>query len=349
MPPSVSPPRAPARAAFSSRELRASWAEFRAGLMHVVQLYCPLEGSPFHRVLNVFACAGKSCWGKSESWKVLRSQYLEVQGKEMQDCKPKQKQESRIAAKDWYDGADDWGEDNNVASSEDTCSPSLGLLAASDPFPGEGDCASQLQGLSLQEVPGISCLSCTDNPSGEEQNIPMWQPYYISAVEEDDYLGNDDTDHAQKLLKEYQQREGVNLELLMSESNMVDSLGEKYEKSDVEKRDEVFHKFMKRIAPCQEQILRYSWGGQPLLITCPSSDIKTAVPPCHNCKSKRIFEFQLMPALVNMLKNRDKDWSVEFGTALIYTCEKSCWPVNHPVPLEEFIFVQEDPDQQLFK
>nr|XP_056718305.1 programmed cell death protein 2-like [Euleptes europaea] len=321
----------------------------RAGLMHVVQLYCPLEGSPFHRVLSVFACAMKSCWGKSESWKVLRSQYLEVQGKEMQDCKPKQKQESLVVAKDWCDGADDWGEDSDVALSQDTCCPSPGLLAASDPFPGEGDCASRLQGLSLQEASGISHLSCSDNPTGEEQNVPMWQPYYISAVEEEDCLAYNDTDHAQKLLKEYQQREGVDLEQLMSESNMAESCGEKYEKSDVEKRGEVFHKFMKRIAPCQEQILRYSWGGQPLLITRPSTDIKAVVPPCGNCQSKRIFEFQLMPALVSVLKCGDEDLSVEFGTALVYTCEKSCWPTNHSAPLEEFIFVQEDPDQKLFK
>ncbi|XP_077165754.1 programmed cell death protein 2-like isoform X2 [Paroedura picta] len=283
----------------------------RAALLHVVQLYCPLEGSPFHRVLNVFACARKSCWGKSESWKVLRSQYLEVQGKAMQDGKPKQKQDSPIAAKDWCDDSDDWGEEKDVGSSEDMRGPSLGLQATSDPFPGEGDCTSRLQGLSLQEVPGSSCVSCSDNPIGKEQNVPVWQPYYISAVEEDDYLGYDDTDHAQKLLKEYQQREGVDLELLMSE--------------------------------------RYSWGGQPLFITCPSSDFKTTVPLCYNCQSKRIFEFQLMPALVSMLKSRDEDLSVEFGTVLIYTCEKSCWPVNHPVSLEEFIFVQEDPDQQLFK
>ncbi|XP_077165753.1 programmed cell death protein 2-like isoform X1 [Paroedura picta] len=321
----------------------------RAALLHVVQLYCPLEGSPFHRVLNVFACARKSCWGKSESWKVLRSQYLEVQGKAMQDGKPKQKQDSPIAAKDWCDDSDDWGEEKDVGSSEDMRGPSLGLQATSDPFPGEGDCTSRLQGLSLQEVPGSSCVSCSDNPIGKEQNVPVWQPYYISAVEEDDYLGYDDTDHAQKLLKEYQQREGVDLELLMSESNMVDSFGEKYEKSPVGKRDEAFHKFMKRISPCQEQMLRYSWGGQPLFITCPSSDFKTTVPLCYNCQSKRIFEFQLMPALVSMLKSRDEDLSVEFGTVLIYTCEKSCWPVNHPVSLEEFIFVQEDPDQQLFK
>lgn len=128
-----------------------------------------------------------------------------------------QKQERPIGAKDWCDGADDWGEDNDVASCEDVCIPSPGLLAASDPFPGEGDCASQLQGLSLQEAPNISHLSCSDNPVVEEQNVPMWQPYYISAVEEDDYLGYSDTDHARKLLKEYQQREGVDLELLTSE------------------------------------------------------------------------------------------------------------------------------------
>uniref|UniRef100_A0A8D0GXL6 Programmed cell death protein 2 C-terminal domain-containing protein n=1 Tax=Sphenodon punctatus TaxID=8508 RepID=A0A8D0GXL6_SPHPU len=46
-----------------------------------------------------------------------------------------------------------------------------------------------------------------------------------------------------------------------------------------------------------------------------------------------------MPALVNL--------SVEFGTVMIYTCEKSCWPdIQHP--MEEFLFIQEDPDQQLF-
>uniref|UniRef100_A0A8C4Y461 Programmed cell death 2 like n=1 Tax=Gopherus evgoodei TaxID=1825980 RepID=A0A8C4Y461_9SAUR len=75
-------------------------------LMHIVQLYCPLEGSLFHRVINVFACAMKGCWGKSESWKVLRSQYLQMQGKETQDCKLKQ---NNFVRKDWCDGADDWG------------------------------------------------------------------------------------------------------------------------------------------------------------------------------------------------------------------------------------------------
>ena len=41
--------------------------------------------------------------------------------------------------------------------------------------------------------------------------------------------------------------------------------------------------------------------------------------------------------------------SVEFGTVLIYTCEKSCWPQNQQTPMEEFYIVQEDPDELLLK
>ncbi|XP_066493590.1 programmed cell death protein 2-like [Tiliqua scincoides] len=324
------------------------------GLMHIVQIYSPLEGSPFHRIINVFACARKSCWGKPESWKVLRSQYLQLQEKEKQDCKSNQKQECLFATKDWCEGADDWGEGDEMASSDDTAGHRLDLHTLSRPLPREEDCASHLQSLRLHDVPGVSHPLHSSNSAREEGAMPslapVFQPYYISVAEEEDYLGYDsDTNHAYELLKKYQWMEGVDLEQLMSGSYAAGSGDERYEKSEAEKRDQVFHKFMKRISACQEQILRYSWGGQPLFVTCPSSDMKTAAPPCNNCKSKRIFEFQLMPALVSMLKTRDEDVSVEFGTVIVYTCEKSCWPVDHPAPLEEFVFVQEDPDQQLFK
>ncbi|KAJ6666212.1 hypothetical protein lerEdw1_001117 [Lerista edwardsae] len=264
------------------------------------------------------------------------------------------KQECLFATMDWCKGADDWGGGDDMASSDDAAGHSPDLPTLSDPLPREEDCASQLRSLSLHDVPGISYPLHSSNPAGEEgampSLVPVFQPYYISVAEEEDYLGYDsDTNHAYELLKEYQQMEGVDLQQLMSESYATGGGGEKYEKSEAEKRDQVFHKFMKRISACQEQILRYSWGGQPLFVTCPSSDIKTAAPPCDNCKSKRIFEFQLMPALVSMLKTRAEDVSVEFGTVIVYTCEKSCWPADHPTPLEEFLFVQEDPDQQLFK
>ncbi|NWR64625.1 PDD2L protein, partial [Bucorvus abyssinicus] len=291
------------------------------------------------------------------SWKVLRSQYLQTPAEETRDCNVKQKKESdfNFAAKDWCDEADDWGICDGAESPACASLQLLGLNeAASSVLSLEVECASQFQQLCLSEATDGSS-SLNTHPSVSEgmvmatsSSAPVFQPFYISVVDEEDYTGFLDTDHADKLLKEYQQREGVDLEQLISESFTDEGGSEKYEKSGVKGRDHTFHKFMKRISVCHEQILRYSRGGQPLFITCPPANIDKGIPACSNCGSNRIFEFQLMPALVSMLQS-DSDLSVEFGTVIVYTCERSCWPTNHQIPLEEFIFIQEDPDQRLFK
>ncbi|XP_025915374.1 programmed cell death protein 2-like isoform X2 [Apteryx rowi] len=265
-----------------------------------------------------------------------------------------EKQESNFAANDWYEEADDWGVCDEAESPAYTSLQLLGLneVMMSSSLSREVECASQFQQLCLSEAADMSGPLRMRAPVREgtaaASSAPVFQPYYISVVDEEDYTGFLDTDHADKLLKEYQQREGVDLEQLMSESFAGEGDNEKYEKSEVKSRDHAFHKFMKRISVCHEQILRYSWGGQPLFITCPPANINKGIPACSNCGSNRVFEFQLMPALVSMLQS-DTDLSVEFGTAIVYTCERSCWPTNHQTPLEEFIFVQEDPDQKLFK
>ncbi|NXX91527.1 PDD2L protein, partial [Centropus bengalensis] len=264
-----------------------------------------------------------------------------------------QKQESNFAATDWCDEADDWGACDGTEPPSHASLQLLGLNeVVSNSLSGEVECASQFQQLRLSEVKDGSLNSHPPVSQGvameTSSSAPAFQPFYINVVDEEDYTGFCDTDHADQLLKEYQQREGVDLEQLMSESFAGEGGNEKYEKSEVKSRDHTFHKFMKRISMCPEQILRYSWGGQPLFITCPPANIDRGIPACSNCGSNRVFEFQLMPALVSMLCS-DSDLSVEFGTAIVYTCEKSCWPTNHQTPLEEFIFVQEDPDQSLFK
>lgn len=54
--------------------------------------------------------------------------------------------------------------------------------------------------------------------------------------------------------------------------------------------------------------LRYSWGGQPLFITCPPANLDQAIPACSTCGSSRVFEFQLMPTLVSMLQSDSGAW-----------------------------------------
>uniref|UniRef100_A0A3B5KU47 Programmed cell death protein 2 C-terminal domain-containing protein n=1 Tax=Xiphophorus couchianus TaxID=32473 RepID=A0A3B5KU47_9TELE len=72
-----------------------------APLAHVVQVYCPLQDSPYHRNLHLFACCQPGCSGTSGSWTVLRCQCPEAlnQSSTPQVVVP--------SATDWCEGGDD--------------------------------------------------------------------------------------------------------------------------------------------------------------------------------------------------------------------------------------------------
>lgn len=73
----------------------------------VVQVYCPLDSSPYHRNLHLFACPGPDCSGRPGSWTVLRSQGLEEEARTVGGPEPPQEAPPAVTA--WCDGADDWG------------------------------------------------------------------------------------------------------------------------------------------------------------------------------------------------------------------------------------------------
>lgn len=147
-----------------------------------------------------------------------------------------QKQESNFAAKDWCEDADDWG---SCDGAEPPACASLELLGLKEAVSSEVECASQLQQLHLSEPargPGPrdthpAATEDMDGPGPQDTHpaasedmmmavagsAPVFQPFYINVVDEEDYVGFLDTDHADKLLKEYQQRECVDLEQMMSE------------------------------------------------------------------------------------------------------------------------------------
>nr|XP_046249854.1 programmed cell death protein 2-like [Scatophagus argus] len=299
-----------------------------AALAHVVQVYCPRDASPYHRNLHLFACSGAECGGSSDSWRVLRSQCLEV---EATPCRPDPAREAPLSATDWCDAADDWGveEDWRGARMEES-------QAQAEAAARQTDISSQLQDLSL---------------GAPQEDVPILRPFFISVVEESDLGGGeDDLHHAQQLLREYERREGVAV------AQLDDKVGggggeEKYEKTEARHGDAVFSRFMKRISLCPQQILRYCHGGKPLFISKPPANMAQVVSACSSCGGPRSFELQLMPALVSLLQRTDADGEaeLEFGTVLVYTCTKSCWAAGSQSAVEEFCFVQADPDQQLFK
>ncbi|XP_048402742.1 programmed cell death protein 2-like [Stegostoma tigrinum] len=302
-------------------------------LIHIVQVYCPLEGSAYHRTINVLACFRPECWGRSDSWKVLRSQCLETPHNPEVTTKTAP---VPVTVKAWCLDADDWGMDDTLGSN------TKDLVQTPDPVSEQGvrEQTTRLEALCLLEEPeGQGLVS--------ESPVPQFQPFYISVVEEEDSQSQSSFSHEQELLLEYQRREGVCVEQLPVSS--CEGPPETYEKCKVQHGDTTFAKFMKRISSCPQQILRYCWNGSPLLLSSPPLGLESATAACELCASPRVFEFQLMPALVNMLKSSSsQEWTVEFGTVLIYTCRRSCWTPTSHTPVEEHAFVQADPDQHFF-
>lgn len=81
----------------------------------VVQVYCPLDTSPYHRNLHLFACPSAGCCGSggADAWTVLRSQCLEAEatGAASPHGTPCPGQAAPLTATDWCAAADDWGDE----------------------------------------------------------------------------------------------------------------------------------------------------------------------------------------------------------------------------------------------
>uniref|UniRef100_A0AAY4CZQ6 Programmed cell death protein 2 C-terminal domain-containing protein n=1 Tax=Denticeps clupeoides TaxID=299321 RepID=A0AAY4CZQ6_9TELE len=275
-----------------------------SALAHVVQVYCPLEASPYHRTINVFACVNPACLGKSESWKVLRSQCLESDVKRPSDVTGDTSTAAHdvsLSRTDWCDEADDWGaEENGLDGWRVGSTQAVQNTTAKSDL--ERGVSKKLQSLSINPLGAIDVTG------------PTFQAFYISVVEETDFDGVANMEHAHELLREYEKREGLSvMDLRSCESERE----EKYEKTKARHGDDVFSCFMKKISICPEQVLRYSRNGTPLFITEPPSNMKQLVPVCSQCGSPRTFEFQLMPALVSLLQSKDPD----SGNCLALTIE----------------------------
>jgi pre-rRNA-processing protein TSR4 len=114
--------------------------------------------------------------------------------------------------------------------------------------------------------------------------------------------------------------------------------------------DKTFQRFADRLAQNPEQVLRYEFGGQPLLysstdvvgkmldphynsrnsgskVTTGNRDTATnGMPRCQNCGAERVFELQLVPHAITMLEE-DEDVGLEgmdWGTVILGVCSKDC-------------------------
>ncbi|NXX89273.1 PDCD2 protein, partial [Centropus bengalensis] len=103
--------------------------------------------------------------------------------------------------------------------------------------------------------------------------------------------------------------------------------------------DKIFQKFKERIAAEPEQIIRYCRGeGGPVWVSGENIPEEKDIPNCL-CGARRIFEFQIMPQLLNHLKVDSLGESIDWGTLVVYTCADNCGDGSKY--LEEFIWKQD--------
>ncbi|NWQ67680.1 PDCD2 protein, partial [Neopipo cinnamomea] len=103
--------------------------------------------------------------------------------------------------------------------------------------------------------------------------------------------------------------------------------------------DKIFQMFKEKVAAEPEQIIRYCRGGEdPIWVSGENRPEEKDIPNCL-CGAKRIFEFQIMPQLLNHLQVDSLGESIDWGTLVVYTCAANCGGANEY--LEEFIWKQD--------
>ncbi|XP_039562946.1 programmed cell death protein 2 isoform X2 [Passer montanus] len=102
--------------------------------------------------------------------------------------------------------------------------------------------------------------------------------------------------------------------------------------------EKIFQMFKKQVAAEPEQIIRYCRGEGPLWVSGENRPEEKDIPNCV-CGAKRIFEFQIMPQLLNHLQVDSLGESIDWGTLVVYTCADSCGGGTEY--LEEFIWKQD--------
>ncbi|KAK3766943.1 hypothetical protein RRG08_040462 [Elysia crispata] len=305
----------------------------------LVQVYAPVEienrDDTFHRTVFIFACPNATCctYGYNGNFRVLRSQ-LPVKN-------------------DFY--------------SKDPPNESIGDNEDMDKYPHAGKfqtlcvvcgvkgtkkcsqckktyyCSKSHQVADWKAGHKKVCPEIRDDDTKKGAQQPscnlLFKEFELVTEDEELKKGDSSSDNSrseEERLAEYQQ--------LMQSQRLQGPEG-KFTEEELEttavhetEDDQQFLKFKKRIEPEPDQVLRYCRGGEPLWISAYHKASAEEIPNC-SCGAGRVFEFQVMPQLLNYLNLDRLGNSLDWGTLCVYTCKDSCAIGNKYT--EEFLWKQD--------
>ncbi|KAL7751368.1 hypothetical protein RI367_003228 [Sorochytrium milnesiophthora] len=345
-----------------------------SALFLVARLHCPLEKCP-DRINYLWGCNSATCAAKPGSWTAFRIQAPRRSRK----SKPSRNKTSNAASAPtdvsfefkvdssaWLEdggapatdseGFDWFAAEGNAQVPSDDCWALPPELATKDKT------AIQVEQESLDAIDHLATTVDQLALGGNQQEAdahPSFPAHYIAFEEE--YIRSklakveDDLRHLGQLSALLSEA-GSALEAGSSSTADFDLASEEYENTVVRGYDRRLRKFLDRIEENPEQVVRYRFGGSPLLFgehevvhsAAVSKDGSAKrVPACERCGAERTFEYQVLSTLLSTLPveqyavtpvnaaaasatittaNHQPTWSagMEFGTVLVYTCRNNC-------------------------
>lgn len=306
--------------AWLSQKGLPSLSELECEICHLpmaflLQVYAPLSGQDkcFHRTIFLFCCKTPECYSRNDNrcMKVFRSQLPRKNDFYPYDPPPEDEppsepfQDQSVLPQSgvklcWVCGCPG-NKSCSRCHSVTYCGKHHQTIHWKHSHKRECCCQSEMSGVTSPLL--FPEFELVTEPEADQE----------ADTKENDAIGN---------------KEGINTQsnVDLNEVSLAESLAE----TDLEEmamheteENKVFQRFKKRIAPEPHQVVRYSRGFSPLWVSAQHISSEDDIPPC-SCGSKRMFEFQVMPQLLNSLCVDTTGASIDWGTVAVFTCSISC-------------------------
>lgn len=309
------------------------------------------------RRLFVWCCRKKQCWRKNGSIKAFR-EVKKAKPRKTQTPRPQQQanasQPQTNLGNQLFSSPSSPPPSQNLnpsATSSSTMNPfSVQPATNSNPL---SDLAAKSPQPPTQSFAQKLTISSSKPESQPQPNSDPWPPnssfppplphFYLDA--EAEYLEPDTKPTAESSSS----NTGYNSRITELEDDGPSSAAA--EKDLYESpHDKTFSHFTKILAQNPEQILRYEFGGSPLLYSSADQvathfvlpghqlhqKVKMAgpvkgIPNCRYCGAARVFEMQLVPCLIFELEKDNEEAlkldgqeGMEWGTIIVGCCSKNC-------------------------
>ncbi|KAJ2156834.1 hypothetical protein GGF46_004915 [Coemansia sp. RSA 552] len=372
-------------------------------MLLLAQVYAPLDGSPYDRVLYMWFCGRRACTGKPGAASVMRGHLLNIDYalELVRRPGPRQAAENPPAFSGGLFGSSTttgasfdfgavWQREAAVpepsGASDLFAEPlSFGKSAPKSNSPAK-DLSAALESLSIS--PGLG-------PAAEAR--VDWQHGAVGIKAQYLAFGDEVLDADVQIRKRYQAEISQVLDMepgtrgrgaTQAGGDADGWRNERYERDVLPQgTDAAFARFSETVSQNPEQVIRYQFSGTPLLYTLQDKAARLAgcgpagggdhsdddedgirsstgsrqqdiqadqLPRCPQCNGRRVFECQLMPALLTVLSLdhrhdgpldtaatpagsaarqpqltggrllRSFDVGLEFGTVLVFVCENDC-------------------------